>query len=225
MTVAVEDTVRMSVGEQIHRASIGRFEHLGRELFRLVIVHTHVQAGDAAYITRDRADVVRDNHHGHLVGELLEQLPKAAADALVEACGRLVHQQQLGACGERSGDQRALQLAAGQRADLAVSQFSQIDALEHRRCLFVIFSAESSAGAAHVKPAHEHQFADGDRKTEVEVETLRNVTDTSPRALRGSAEDLHRAAVGFNQTEHDLEQRGFAAAVGAEDGHVIVALE
>ena len=77
-----EHAVRVAVRDQVDGAAVGRLEHLGGQFLLGMHVQPAVQARHAANVARDRPDVVRHDDDGHLLRQLLEELPHAEnADA------------------------------------------------------------------------------------------------------------------------------------------------
>jgi hypothetical protein len=74
---------------------------------------------------------VRDQHDGGAGGDQTRQrLGERDLAGVVDAGGRLVEHEQLGLAGERPGDEDALLLPAGQRADAVARPVRQADGRE-----------------------------------------------------------------------------------------------
>ena len=74
--------------------------------------------------------VVRGHHNGEGMALLKEEAVDDFAARLVEGRVGFVEQEDFGALDDGAGDERALQLAAGQRVDRALGEFGQAEARE-----------------------------------------------------------------------------------------------
>ena len=105
---------------------------------------------------------------------------------LVEAARRLVEQQQLRRRIDGVGEQHALQLAAGERAERARSRSRRgRRAPAARRCAAACARADAEAHRPALARQGE-ELADGERQRAVDGEGLRHVADAAARRASGS---------------------------------------
>ena len=166
---------------------------------------------------------MRDDHDRDAAGvERAQHLRELELRVAIDACGRLVEDQQLRVGCERARDQDALLLAAGQLTDASARELCHADAFERTNGLPAFFACES-AEAALRGTAGEDDLQNRRRQTRRDDRALRDVADALARARVGRRplEQQRPAARRLQQTERDLQQRGLARAVGAEKNHVI----
>ena len=142
---------------------------------------------------------------------LLEQhlLELARAPPSSSPLGGLVEQQQLWNRVEGIGEQHALQLAAGQRAEWAAEEADQADACEQIFDAPRVRASDAEADRAALAGQSE-ELADGQRQCTVDGERLRHVADAS-----GAPPVKADAAAELDQPEDAVEQRALAGAVRA----------
>ena len=151
-----------------------------------------------------------DQYRSPLVAQLAEDLEDPLARGAIDAAQRLVEQQHAGVLYERPGDQDALALAAGERAEPAAALGRQPDALERVGGGSPLHGAEPPVpGQRRVGP-HQDDVECAYREVEPGALGLRHVGG-------GPAEPDLPAAVG-SLPEQGAEQGRLTAAVGAEHG-------
>ena len=165
--------------------------------------------------------VVRDEDEGDaaLALDALELELHLTAELEVERAERLIEQEDVGAVDERAGDGDALLLAAGEAGDTALFEPGEADELEH--------AADLLCGLLLVLAAQ--IGAEGDVLRDVQVREERiALEDGIDGALVGRQGDdilplVENFAAGRRFKAADAaQQRGFAAAGGAEQRHELV---
>ena len=176
-----------------------------------------VQADDAIPAA-GLLDVVRgDQQDPALRPQLTEHGLDPRGAGGVDARQRLVEQQHAGVLEQRAGDQDALALAAGQRAEPPACAVGEADAVERIARRVALGARERAPGRRAAVGAHQHDVERADREVEPGPVGLRHVGRP--------ALELDLAAAHGQLAEHGAEQRGLAAAVGAEDGRDRARLE
>src|SRR5579884_4206150 len=164
------------------------------------------EAEHARRVAVHEAQLVGDEEHREVLVALepVEHGVETFAAGFVDAGGELVAQEHRGRAHEREGEQQALELPAGERAD-RLRRHLAAEAHELHRALRrgPTAAREGRAGAQKVE-ARDGQLA-------LEVELLGHVADARPR---GPAD---RALVG-DAADQRAKKDGLARAVGADDG-------
>jgi len=168
--------------------------------------------------------VVRHQHDGRPARRVRprEQLQELEPVSGVEPRRRLVEQPDTGVLRDRAREKNAASLAAGEGARVPVCETDDV-ARAHRfeRALPVAFRVGGKAAGVR-GPTLQHEVEAPDREDEIEV--LREIGDVA-RALPAAdrverdAVEEELAAVGGHDSRGDLQERGFAGAVLAEQGH------
>ena len=146
----------------------------------------------------------------------------------VERCGRLVEQQQLRALRQRAGNHDALPFAAAERAERASFERRGAGRVERAPGDGEILRPFERERAEVRKAAHQDDVEDGE--VEGRVGFLRHDGD-SPRDVAARplghrpAVERHRAGLRTQRAAEDLQQRGLAGAVGAENADQIAAVD
>ena len=157
--------------------------------------------------------------------QLGEKLPDARPDALVEARGRLVEEQELGFDREGARDEHALELPARERADRALRQVGHLDGREGARGRLAVARGERAQHAPAPESPHADDVHHPDRKVGVELRLLRDVAHAPAGTRRLFAEHADGSARREEEPEHEAEQRGLSPAVRTEQSQVVVALD
>ena len=168
------------------------------------------------------AHLMRDDDHRHAVFRKVAHQIEHLADHLgVERGGRLVEEHDLGRHGERAHDGDTLLLAAGEHRGILVCLVGKADALKQRHGLLVGLRLGLEAQLdgregdvlldchmreeVEVLEHHAHLAA-----VEVQVDLL---------AVEGDILEVNGAGGRLLQEVQAAQQRRFAAAGGADDGH------
>ena len=180
---------------------------------------------------RDLLDVVGDQHQGRRV-RVHRQVGQARHQVLaatqVQARGRLVEQQHLRVGHQRPGDQRALALALGQRAERALGEVADAHRFEQ------LGRAGGVEGVVLLTPAAEHRVAGADHDVldqlvarhalgdgrRGEADARAQVEDVDPADPLAEQVDLAGGRVQLGRGE--AQQRGLARAVRAEHHPALV---
>ena len=131
---------------------------------------------------------------------------------------RLVEREQLRACDERLGDERALLLAAGEAPDRAPGKGREANPFDRLVDRFPVDGAQA-AEAVERRAAGGHDLADGggrlhgELRALGEVAELRAVGETVRRLAKEERPPARRAL----EAERDPEQRRLASAVRPRD--------
>ena len=130
--------------------------------------------------------IVRRHHDGEGVALLEEEAFDDLAARGVERGVRFVEQQDFGALHERAGEERALQLAAGERVDRAVGELRQAELREGPVDGVVAMTAFLEPAVVRVR-AHLHEPADEQREAFGQLRTLGEVGDAAAAKRFGVA--------------------------------------
>src|ERR1700741_2149271 len=159
-------------------------------------------------------DAVGDKNDRFLVvaQEVQQVLLELAPRLLVDRGERLVHQDDVGVDGERAREADALAHAAGELARVAVLEALQADfgdvLARDRLALRAWRTAQLQAEghvAQHVGPGQQREVLEHERPF-------------GPGTFNRSSLDQNFSPVARDEAGDDLEQRGLAAAAGAEEG-------
>ena len=172
---------------------------------------------------RGQRQIVRHQHEGgaRLAVQGLHQLDHARAGLLVQVPGRLVREQDARPIREGARERHPLLLPAGELGGIVVEASPEPDPLEQpARAL-----AQLALGAvADQLEGDQDVLESGERGQEVKrLEDEADVPGAKPRALiLGKTGEVHpvephAARAGFVETGQQAEQRGLAAARGAQD--------
>ena len=126
--------------------------------------------------TAEVGRIMRGHHDGERGAGLQEEAVDDLAARLVEGRVRFVEQQEFRALDDRAGDQRALELAAGQGVDRAVGEFRQAEAGQRPVDGLVAVPAFLEPAVVRVG-AHLHEPSDKEGEAFRELRTLREVGD------------------------------------------------
>ena len=130
----------------------------------------------------------------------------------IEVVGGLVQHQQVGGLGERARQHQAAALAAGQRAERRARLL--------RREQEILHVADDMLGLSADRDGIAAAAGQGFAERPVGIETFAALVE------RGHGEvgaEPHRAAVGRERAGEKADQRGLAAAVGADDADAVAA--
>ena len=147
--------------------------------------------------------VVRDEQDG--AGVVLQRGLEELERLDVEVVGRLVEHQHVGGPGEEAGEEQAVALAAGKHA--------------HRRIGAARREEELAEVAHHVLAAWKGRI-DIFRNRLLGIEAFAHLVEV--RHLDVGAE-AHAARVGGERAEDQVEERGLAGAVGADEAEAVAA--
>jgi hypothetical protein len=164
----------------------------------------------------DRGDLMGDIHHGAAV---LASVPVDDGHDLflrgrVERGQRLVAQQQPGPAHQGLGDPEPLLLPAGEQADRRVRVALRADRFDGR--VHLAGPGPRQAWAVAVD-AELDQVAAADRQARIEHVLLRDVASLGAAPPWRPPVDGDRPGRQPEQSQHDLQQRGLARPVRAED--------
>ena len=132
--------------------------------------------------------IVRGHHDGEGRALLEEKTVDDFAARLVEGCVGLVEEEDLRALHDGPGDERALQLAAGQRVDRSLRESGQTEARQREVDGFVTMPAFLEPSVVGVG-AHLHQAPKLEREIFGEMRPLGEVGDATAAEARGFAGD------------------------------------
>ena len=165
---------------------------------------------------------MRDDDHRHAVlGKVAHQIEHLADHLGVERGGRLVEEHDLGRHGERAHDGDTLLLPAGEHRGILVCLVGKADALKQRHGLRVglrlRFEAQLDGREGDVLL---------DRHMREEVEVLEHHAHLAAvevqvdlLAVEGDTLEVNGAGGRLLEEVQAAQQRRFAAAGGADDGH------
>ena len=133
----------------------------------------------------------------------------------VEACGRLVHNEQLWASGERDGNAQSLLHATGEGADVFFAGIVEIGLVQQARDQ--LFALSTVHDPFHAREVVERDFG---RKVRIETELLRQVAQHSTQSV-GLVQcvdltEADSAAVWELERRNGAHQRRLAGTVGAK---------
>ena len=149
--------------------------------------------------------------HEDGAGIVLQQLFEQLQRLDVEVVGRLVEHQHIGRLGEQTRQQQAVALAPRQRAHRRVGP-------RRREQEVAQIAHDMLARAADLDPLAAR--ADGVGQRGVEVERVAHLVEVGHLQLRALA---HRAGVRRDLAQDELEQRGLAGAVRADQADLVAA--
>ena len=126
---------------------------------------------------RDAVQVVGGEHDRETVGvEVGEEVQHLVAGAHVDPGRGFVQQQHLRPAEQRPRDEHPLLLAAGELADVAISEAADAELLEHRVHFLPLVTRRPGQDAPS-GPRHQHDLGDGDREVPVDRPDLRHVAE------------------------------------------------
>ncbi len=195
---------------------------LGQALRAVVVVQRAIEARHAVAGRDDAAEIVRDDDEGEAEAllEVVEQADEPFLAGLVDAGGGLIEEQEPGFGDQGAGDEDALLLAAGQAPDGLLREGQHIDGLEGCADGGAVGFAEGAEEGFASDQAELDDLADGDGERPVDGMALRDVADegaVGAGLVGGAAEDFDGAGIGLQDAQHELQQCGLAAPVGADD--------
>ena len=166
--------------------------------------------------------VVRHVHHrlARLPPHVRQQPLHVVAGERIERRERLVHQQHGGIVGQRAGDGDPLLHAAGEMVRIGIGELLQLDQPELlQRDLLAL----GPGHALHLQPEGDvaQRRAPGEQLGEV----LEHDAAVHAVAGDGLAADADLAAGGRKEAGDDVEQRGLAAAAGADQAQELGLLD
>jgi hypothetical protein len=178
-----------------------------------------VEDGDPVAQLLDLVHEVADQHDGDaVVADPLDRRPGGPPRPRVQAGGELVEERDLGPADQGQGDEQALLLAAGQLAEAAAGQPGEIPALG---VLGRVGRVGVEGGVQVERLADLHRLGQG-RLLELDADPLAQAAG----AVGGvEPEDAGAAAVRAAQPLQDLDRRGLAGPVGAEDAEDLPPLD
>ena len=180
------------------------------------LAHQHEPFDEAL----DGAELVRDveDRHAELVVQPMQQLAERVLRLDVDAGRRLVEHEQPRMRRERLRDERALLLAARQRAQPPPREGAQADALERLVDRVVVVPAQPAVRPQRRAPRFD-DLAHGRRRVQPDRRPLGEVADARAvaEAPGGLAVEQHLPARRPLEAEREPEQRRLAAAVRPGD--------
>src|SRR5215207_3264004 len=223
--------LRRGLGAEIGPDHVGVALHLLR--CALGKRATAVEDEDAIGDLHDELHVVLDEHDGDAaVRDLPDEPVELRRLDGVAARRRLVEEQHLGLGGERAGDLEALQRAVGQGARRRLAALAEAQEGEElfRRGARLAVLPQDGGQAEEVDQerlplaqmaADHHVLAGGHAAEDLEVlERAREPLRGEPfggQARHVLAGERHASAAGAVEPRDDVEERGLAGAVGADD--------
>ncbi len=181
----------------------------------------------------DDSDVVRERHDvEQVVGDeqdagraavqqVSQDVPHVGGDLDVEGGQGFVEQEQVGLDGERAGEGDALRLAAGQLGAAASGQVGDVEALEPLVCAHPRLAPRDPLGAqpeGHVAAHVQVGKGEGVLAEQGDAAPVRRQPGAGVGVDEDAVAEDHAAAVGPQQAGDDLEDRGLARTVGADEG-------
>ena len=148
----------------------------------------------------------------------------ASCDGHVQPGERLVHQQELGLLGQRTGDEHPLLLPARKLADLPACQRAHShlgEALGHQP---MIVSPGLPKEADPRDAPHQHHVSHRHGEVPIHLRPLRHVPDADV-PTRDGAVHIHAAGRGCQDSGDGFQQRALARAVWADDRHPLAPCE
>lgn len=209
-----------TVGQELNRAVVVAQLLLG-DAVRMVAVHLTVDAGNLLDDACDGSDVVRNHHNRHAAVQLMEHVVELLFELVVDEVGRLVEYQQPRVGDDGPAEQRPLHLSARDFANRVVRHLTDARSLEQRKGLGPVFARVAGAEAAASLEPREGRFDHRNGERTVEVRELRHVANQPLLAVEELRSQRDGAAIGY-RAENRLDQRGFAASVGADDADEVV---
>ncbi len=149
-------------------------------------VRRAVDADQLVGVGRQLEQIVRHRHHRQVqvAPQPLQQRVELMLRRQVEPGRRLVEQQETSLRTERTRQERALLLAAGELADAASGVTRQPDELDRFVDDAPVRTGREPKEPEAARPAHHDHVAHRHRKARIELRTLRHVADL----VRGAAE-------------------------------------
>lgn len=140
-----------------------------------------------------------------------------AAD--VHTKGGFIEHKQLRACADCTSDHDALELTAGEGPDPSASEFIEFEQFDCAIDGGMLRFTQRTPGFASRAKRHRDDLLDIQRPIEICADALGKVADQScATCLRwGLPKDTDLSCTGLEDTKYELDERGLAAAVGAED--------
>ncbi len=162
-----------------------------------------------------------DRRQGELPLEPLDLDLHVETQILVEGGEGLVEKQDARADGEGPGERDALLLAARELARLALGKALHADGGQHLPDAIRLHGTALAAGREAIGDVLRHGHV---RKERVVLEDDADLAAVRRQFVDGAVADHHLAVGLLDEAGHDPEQRGLAAARGAEQGHEFAAL-
>jgi hypothetical protein len=168
--------------------------------------------------------VVGDVDEGRAEGglQLLELDLHAFAQLEIEGAERFVEQEQGGFQHQAAGDGDALALTTRELVGTLALSPGQADALEHGLDLRLTLRSPDTASGEPVGDVLAHAHHREERQL---LEHHVDGTAVGRDAAHAAAADLDVPAIGLDEARDHAQQRGLAAARGAEDGEETAALD
>jgi len=182
-----------------------------------------IDTEDPAYQLRDKSEVVRNGEDGHPVGQTFQDLKKLDFNTGVNVGGGLIKEEDFRFTGQGPGNENTLPLTTGQAVERARRQTINSKFRHGLESDPPVFGAVASK-PDRTGPTHEHYIHDRDRKRGIILQVLRHIPNLGPRLMRGNTQDFNGAALRGEQSQDQLEQGRFSAAIGANQGHRIQSL-
>ena len=155
--------------------------------------------------------------------QFLQQFADLDAGPRVEAGRGLVEQQDLGIVQQHPGDREPLLHAPAQAVDLAFGLVDEVGQVEH------VLHDGPSGGAVDAVAAREELQVLTDEHVVVGAHEVRHVADDRPDQVvlvaDGLAVDAGLAPAGLEQRRENLDRRGLARAVGADEAEALALLD
>ena len=211
--------------QHFHFHVVERADVVGGEdgVGRAAVADLPVLHGDNVVgVVRGVVDVVQHDHDGFavVVHRLAQVRHQVARVVHIEVVQRFVQQYVIGVLGEGHGDQRALPLSAGERVDVGVAQFAEVEVGER---VFDDVAVVAARAAPVVGVAGEgEQFFDGEAAHEAGLllqyrQFARDVVAVAGGDVEGVHLDL--AALDGGEAGDMRQQGAFARAVRADEGN------
>ena len=182
-------------------------------------VNELIDANDAVDEFRDDAEIVRRHNNRRGSVKIGEKFVEPFGVGGVDVVCRLVEYKQVRIRAERSCDEYALPLSAGEVAERFARKVGDLHLFERGERALFILSGESlkpkpllrafcaSRRARNAKTARKRYVENADRKVEIDARLLRSIPDAIARLLRRFAEKQNGARLRLEKTEKEISPR------------------
>ncbi len=187
-----------------------------------------VHAHDAGDDVTQGLELVGDDEHGRAAGhEAAEHLGEGELAGGVDAGGRLVHDEHLGAPGQGPGDEHPALLPAGEPGDLLLRAVGEPDRLDGLADHLAVDAPLGPPPRAVGEPPDLDDLGDRRAHRPRERVVLGDVPDLGVVVELGAghAEQPHATALLLDEAEHAAHERRLAGPVGPEQGDDLAATD
>ena len=177
-----------------------------------------VHADDPGQVRGHCVDFVSGHDDGHvLVVEFVEEVHDFVAGLDVDAHGGFVEEEQLWAADERSGEESALLLSAGQVTDVSFGKAIDAESLHDFFGIFLVRAPVPGECPVFGGSPHHDDLLDGDWEVPIYGFELGDVAHDGFALCDGSSVDANFAVEQAGCAKDGSEQRGLSGAAGSED--------